>query len=147
MSKAIPFDSLVVGEELGTWSVDVTEEAVRAYCDDWDDHNPLYLRGTEDGGPPVAPPAFMAGLTGFRLLRLKYDSSSTLGAKTQHENIRPIHVGDTLRTVGRLADKYLKRGLEYVIIESISYNNAGEVVRTSRDHIVLGLDRVEETRP
>lgn len=143
MSKAIPFDSIVLGEELGPWSVEVTAEAVRAYCEDWDDHNPLYLEGTADGGPPIAPPAFMAGLACFRLLRNKYDASATAGAKTEHRNIRPIRVGDTLRTEGRIVEKYVKRGLEYVVVESTAYDGAGQVVRTSRDHILLSLERAE----
>jgi N-terminal half of MaoC dehydratase len=142
MSKAIPFDQIVVGEELGPWSIEITEAAIEDYCADWDDHNPLYLVGTADGGPPIAPPAFMAGLTGFRLLGCKYDARSTIGAKTEHQNLRPIRVGETLRTEGRIVEKYVKRGLEYVIIESTSYDDAGRPVRNSRDHILLSLERV-----
>ena len=147
MSRAIPFETIVIGEELGPWSVDITPDAVQRYCDDWDDHNPLYLVGTADGGPAVAPPAFMAGLTGFRLLARKYTATSTIGAKTEHRNLRPIRVGETMRTEGRIVEKYVKRGLEYVVIESESYNAAGEMVRTSRDHILLGLERVPERQP
>jgi hypothetical protein len=144
MSKAIPFESIVVGEELGPWLIEINEEAVRDYCDDWDDHNPLYLKGTADGGPPVAPPAFMAGLTGFRLLGRKYNAAATIGAKTEHENLRPIRVGETLRTEGRIVEKYVKRGLEYVVIESTSFDEVGQPIRNSRDHILLSLERVAD---
>jgi acyl dehydratase len=144
MSSAIPFESIVVGEELGPWSITITEQVVREYCEDWDDHNPLYLKGTADGGPPVAPPAFMEGLTGFRLLGRKYDAAATIGAKTEHQNLRPIRVGETLRTEGRIVEKYVKRGLEYVVIESTSFDEADRAIRTSRDHILLSLERVQE---
>jgi hypothetical protein len=33
------------------------------------------------------------------------------------------------------------------VIESESYNEAGEMVRTSRDHILLSLERVAEQQP
>lgn len=143
MTRAIPFEHIVVGEELGPWNITITEEVVRDYCDDWDDHNPLYIRGTADGGPPIAPPAFMAGLTGFRLMGGKYNAAATIGAQTEHQNLRAIRVGETMRTEGRIVEKYIKRGLEYVIIESTSYDEAGTPIRHSRDHILLGLERTD----
>jgi 3-hydroxybutyryl-CoA dehydratase len=144
MSKEIPFDSIVIGEELGPWSVEITEAVVRDYCSDWDDPNPIYLKGTADGGPPVTPPAFMAGLACFRLLGRKYNASATIGAKTEQENLRPIRIGHTLRTEGRIVEKYIKRGREYVVIESTSYDDDGQPVRNSRDHILLSVERVAE---
>lgn len=144
MSATLPFDSIVIGEELGPWSVEITVAVVRDYCSDWDDPNTLYLKGTADGGPPIAPPAFMAGLACFRLLARKYNASGTIGAKTEHENLRPIRVGETLRTEGRIVEKYIKRGLEYVVVESTAYNDAGQPVRNSRDHILLSVERVPE---
>jgi hypothetical protein len=141
MTTNIPFDDIVIGEELGPWLITITQEVVAQYCDDWDDHNPLYLQGTSDGGPPVAPPALMAGLASFRLLGRKYNSRATVGARTEHENLKPIRVGETMRTEGRIVEKYIKRGLEYVIVEYTAYNEAGEPIRNSRDHILLGLER------
>ena len=141
MSTNIPFDEIVVGEELGPWLIDLTEDVVRQYCEDWDDPNALYLTGTADGGPPVAPPAFMAGLASFRLLAKKYNSRATVGAQTEHQNLKPIRVGETMRSEGRIVEKYIKRGLEYVIVEYTAYNEAGEAIRNSRDHILLSLER------
>jgi predicted thioesterase len=83
----------------------------------------------------------MAGLTGFRLLGSKYDASATIGVKTEHENLAPIPVGQTMRTKGIVADKYVKRGLEYVVIASTSYDEAGNAFRRSTDHILLSLKR------
>src|SRR5690349_9242111 len=109
MSKAMPFDKIAIGEELGPWEIMVSQEAVQRYCDDWDDHNPLYLRGTSSRGP-IMPPAFMAGLACFRLLGLKYDARTTVGTRTEHENLRPMAVGQKLTTFGRVTEKYIKRG-------------------------------------
>ena len=142
MSKNIPFDQIKVGEQLGPWFIEVTEQAVRDYCDDWDDHNPLYLKGTADGGLPVAPPAFMAGLASFRLLGRKYNAQATIGTKTEHQNLRPVLVGETLRFEGSIVEKYIKRGLEYVVIDYTAFDAAGNATRRSRDHILLSLERV-----
>ena len=142
MSQAIPFENIILGEELGPWDIVVTEEVVSDYCRDWDDHNPLYSTPPPDGGAPYAPPAFMAGLTCFRLLGSRYNAAATVGAQTEHENIRPLRVGQTLSTRSRIVEKYVKRRLEYVVIESTSSNDAGEPVRRSRDHILLSLERV-----
>ena len=141
MSANMPFDQIVVGEELGPWMIEITPEVVRQYCEDWDDPNPMYQQGTSDGGGPGAPPAFMAGLASFRLLGSKYKAQSTVGARSEHENLKPIRVGETMRTEGRIVDKYIKRGLEYVIVEYTAFNEAGEPIRHSRDDILLGLER------
>lgn len=144
MSKAIPFESLVVGAELGPVEHDVSGPTVADYSRDWEDPNPIYVDGSPDFDEPIAPPAFMAGLTGFRLLGTKYDTSATIGAQTEHENLGPLKVGQKMTTVGRIADKYIKRGLEYVVIESTSYDGAGKAFRRSRDHLLLSLERIPD---
>jgi hypothetical protein len=143
MSTAIPFDSLVIGTELGPVTTHVTAKAVKAYCEDWDDPNPLYLERSSLGGP-IAPPAFMAGLACFRLLGTRFDARATIGVKTAHENLAPLPVGQTMTTRGVIADKYVKRGLEYVVIESTSYDEQGRTFRRSVDHILLSLERVAD---
>lgn len=140
VSKAVTFEEIEVGQELGPVETLASERAVRRYCEDWDDRNPLYLEDSPFGGP-VVPPAFMAGLTGFQLLATRYDARATIGAKTEHQNIHPAAVGKRLITRGRIADKYLKRGLEYVVIESSTVDEDGVEIRRSRDHILLGIER------
>jgi hypothetical protein len=75
------------------------------------------------------------------LLGSRCDARATIGAKTEHENINPWRVGKKLITRGRIADKYIKRGLEYVVIESVSVDEDGLEIRRSRDHILLGIER------
>ena len=67
MARNIPYESIVVGTELGPVETDITPQAMAAYQHDWDDPNPWYSEGSPFGAP-IAPPAFMAGLTGFQLL-------------------------------------------------------------------------------
>lgn len=142
MSTLISFDAITIGTELGPVETVVSSQQVQEYCQDWDDPNPWYLSDSPFGGP-VAPPAFLAGLTSFQLLGGRYDARSTIGVQTSHRNLRPIPVGETLVTRGRIADKYIKRGLEYVVVSSTTYTSDGTPCRESTDHILLSLERVQ----
>jgi len=143
VSKAIPFDSVIVGETLGPIEYIVDEDAVKQYCDDWKDHNPIYLEDSPFGGP-VIPPAYRAGLDSFRLLGSKYDAHATVGVTTEHEFINPARVGKRLITTGKITDKYIKRGIEYVVIEYRAVDEDGVEVRRSVDHIALSVERVTD---
>jgi hypothetical protein len=143
MSSDIPFDSIAVREPLGPVENSASENAVRRYCDDWDDHDPMYLERSIWGGP-VVPPAFQAGLTGFRLLSTRYNTRATIGAKSEHRSIRPARVGARLITAGTITEKYVRRGLEYVVVESTTHDDEGQAIRWSRDHILLSLERRQD---
>jgi hypothetical protein len=140
MSTDIPFDDIVLHQALGPIEVRASENAVRRYCEDWQDPNPMYLEASPWGGP-VVPPAYFAGLTGFQLLATRYNARATIGAKTEHRSIRPARVGSRLITRGSVVEKYLRRGLEYVVVESETHDDDGLAIRWSRDHILLGLER------
>lgn len=146
MSSLIPFDQIVVGDELGPIEAVISERAVENYCNDWDDPNPWYLdsAGGSPFGTRIVPPAFLAGLTGFQLLATKFNTRATIGVRTEHLNLRPLPVGQKMVTKGRIAGKYIKRGLEYVVVESTSYDGNGESFRKSVDHVLLSLEKVAE---
>lgn len=142
MSDLIPFESIQVGEKLGPFEVVVSEEAVRQYCEDWADANPWYSGPSPFGGP-VVPPAYLAGLACFRLLGSKFNARATIGAQTAYRALAPLSVGQRMITRGVIADKYIKRGLEYVVITSTSYAEDGTPVREGTDHILLSIERRE----
>jgi len=144
MSKHIPWDTVIVGDTLGPIEYVVDKEAVEQYCDDWKDPNPIYLEDSPFGGP-VVPPAFRAGLDSFRLLATKFDSHATVGVKTEHQYINPAKIGKRLITTGKIADKYIKRGIEYVVIEYSMVDEDGVEIRRSVDHIALSVERVTDS--
>jgi acyl dehydratase len=140
LSLDIPFDSVVLHEPLGPVEVSVSANAVRRYCEDWDDPNEIYLESSPFGFP-VVPPMFLAGLTGFQLLGSRYNARATVGARSEHRSIQPARVGSRLITAGSIVEKYLRRGLEYVVVESRTRDQDGRDIRWSRDHILLGVER------
>lgn len=143
MSELIPFDSIRVGEELGPVEDLVTEDVVRQYCADWTDDCPWFTGPSPFGGP-VVPPAYLAGLISFRLLATKFNSRATIGAQTSYRSLAPVRVGERITTRGVIADKYVKRRLEYVVITSTSYREDGTAFRAGTDHILLSLQRTTE---
>lgn len=143
MSSDMPFESIELHQPLGPVENDASAHAVQRYCEDWSDPNPLYLERSPFGGP-VVPPAFQAGLTGFRLLSTRYKTRATIGARSEHQSVQPAFVGSRLFTAGSVVDKYVRRGLEYVVVESETHDENRRLIRRSRDVILLSLERREE---
>ena len=142
MSRDIPFDDIddiVVGETLGPLETVVDGKVIEKYCDEFRDYNPLYLEDSPFGGP-VVPPAFMEVFTGPKLLGTKYRAQSPVPTKSVYEFINPARVGKRLITTGKIVDKYVKRGLEYVVIEAMMVDEDGVEIRRNIHHIVLSLE-------
>lgn len=146
MSKDIPFENITIGETLGPIEYAVEKKDVERYCDDWKDPNPMYLKSSPFGAP-VVPPAFRAGLDSFRLLGSKYDAHATLGVTTEHEFINPARIGKRLIVTGKITDKYIKRGIEYVVIAYTTVDEDGVKIRESVDHVALGVERRADDQP
>lgn len=142
MSARMDFDAVVVGEELGPVTYRTDAATAADYARDWDDSNPLYVEGSALGSP-LLPPAHMAGLACFALIARRYDASGTLNAESEHENLKAVPVGETLTVRGRITEKFVRRGLEYIVVQSEMYDAVGDLVRRSLDHLVLSLDRRE----
>jgi hypothetical protein len=109
------------------------------YCEEYEDPNPMYLSGSPFGAP-VIPPAYWATYWDLRLLATKYDTHATVPYKTEQEFINPAKVGKRLIANGNIIDKYVKRGLEYVVIQSTLIDEDGVLIRRMLDHVMLGLE-------
>jgi len=148
MSKDIPFDDIAIAQELGPTEIPVNEKIVRDYCDEFKDHNPIYLSRSPFGGP-VVPPLFQATLHDLGLLRTKWDPHATVPSKTEHELINPARIGKGLSATGKIIDKYIKRGREYVVVQSVIVDEDGLEIRRCLDHVLLSLGRTSraDTKP
>lgn len=143
MSKDIPFDSVIVGEKLGPIEYPIKSGHIKQYTEDWEDPNPAYLESSSFGGP-IVPPAYRAGLDSFTLLGSKYNARATVGVTTEHKFVNPLKPDQTVSVTGILVDKYIKRGIEYVVIEYEMKDESGTLIRESADRIALSVERVNE---
>ncbi len=139
-SKDIPFDDIIIGQQLGPAEIPVNEETVSDYFAEFKDDNPIYLNDSPFGGP-VVPPLFQATLHDLRLLGTKWDTHATVPSKTQHELLNPAIVGEGLSATGTIIDKYIKRGREYVVVQSLIVDENGLEIRRCLDHVLLSLER------
>ena len=144
MLSPIVYDEIRVGEVFGPVEFLADEKLVKEYCDDYEDHNPIYLEESPFGGP-VVPPALRASLQGQRTLATRYDMHATVPTKSTHEYIHPAKVGKRLITTGRLTAKYVKRGREYVVIESSTVDEDSVHIRQSMEHIALRMEKRAST--
>jgi acyl dehydratase len=140
MSKDIPFDQLNIGDKFGPRPFDTSEKAVERFCNEMGDQNPLWLKASPWGGP-VTPPLLSATLIGLGMIGSKYDSHATVPVKLIQKNIKPIFVGAKINQSGILIDKYIKKGLEYAVIESVLADENGNEYRKVVDHFLLSLER------
>jgi len=61
------------------------------------------------------------------------------------ESIEPVFVGDTIRVSGRIADRYWKRGREYLLYEIEVHHADGRLLIRYRDRTLLRYRKKEET--
>lgn len=116
------------------------KKLVKEYCEDHDDYNPIYLTDSPFGGP-VVPTSYKASLQCQWAMGTKYDMHATIPARSEQEYLNPAQVGSTLKTTARLNAKYLKRGLEYIVLESQTVDQNGVSIRHGLEHFLLGLKK------
>ncbi len=121
------YDEVAIGHDLGTLEIVLDEKAVgdRVNLVGWQDSRPV-----ERG---VAPP----GITISQHSRMKFDALPlmrvSIWAKSEHEFLNPIKIGDKVTIRGRVVDKYAKRGRNYLVTELETCNEAGEDLMRSRE--------------
>jgi len=142
MSRDIPFDQLKIGDKFGPRMFDTSEKAVEHFCNEMDDQNPFWIKASPWGGP-VVPPLLSATLIGLGMIGSKYDAHATVPTKLIQKNINPIFVGTKIHQSGVLIDKYMKKGLEYAVIESVLADDHDHHYRRVADHFLLSLERYD----
>ena len=137
MSKDIPWGELKIGEKFGPLELPYIE---RYFTCEMDQLGPIHTKESPWGGP-VYPAMYMATLLGLRLIGSKYDSHATVPARLSQKNINPADLDKRLFLSGVLIDKYIRRGLEYAVIESLMTDEDGLEIRRTTDHFLLSLEK------
>lgn len=120
------FHDLPVGADLGSVEYELTPEMA-------DRH----LRATHQAGyPPVggarlAPVSILAS-DGIRLVEASVDISESVHAGQGIEIFAAPIVGSRIRVRGRVADKFVKGGRQFVVIDTVSEDDQGRLLARGR---------------
>jgi hypothetical protein len=137
MSKDIPWDELKIGDKFGPIELPYVE---RYFTCEMDELDPIHTQSSPWGGP-VYPAMYMATLLGLRLLRTRFDTHATVPARLSQKNLNPAGVDKNIFLSGTLIDKYIKRGLEYAVVESLMTDEDGLEIKQTTEHFLLSLER------
>lgn len=140
------YDALEVGQELPPMEVRITPEVQGRYLLATEDTHPWYWKGSPFGGPLALPVILEDAVLGLlrRHFRLPLGH---IHARQETEFLRPVPLGCTVRLVGRVAEKYEKRGRRYVVVEVTALDEGGQPLLRMRLHDMIEDDRIRATNP
>lgn len=137
--KTFDYEHLEVGEDLGTTTIEITDELVREYTALIETDHEWYLKGSPFGGR-IAPPTIFDNET-LRVIDTVYARFGSIHAKQAWEFRKPVTVGSQIRVNVRIADKFVKRDKGWFVMELTAKDEAGEVVCTGRHTSAVSLVR------
>ena len=124
------FEAIPIGMELGTFEMTLDEETVKSRTElvQWQ------AKGPAEKG--FAPP----GITISHHARMKFealpDMKVSIWAKSEQEFLKPMKLGSKVFISGKVVDKYVKRGRNYMVTDLETVDEAGEVLLRSRETAV-----------
>jgi acyl dehydratase len=131
MTKKSNFDAIPIGLEMGPLEIMLDEEFIRARINivQWEE-DILIVQGK------IVPP----GLTISQHAGMKFKAvpelQASIWAKSEHEFLKPMRVGDKITIRGRIVDKYVKRERNYIVAEYETLDESGDVLMKSRETAV-----------
>lgn len=141
MSNPLRYDDLEIGwlfpAEPSRFAV--TDAVVDKFCAATEDHPGLYDT-PPDGGARRAPP-MIAAVYLIEVLKARGGPPGGVHAKQQLSFHKVVHVGDELLTQGRVTAKYVKKERRYVVAETETRNQRGEVVASGVITSIWGTEQ------
>ena len=126
--KEFSYETIEVGEELGTKEMYITEDLIKKYTHAIEGNHPWYMKNSPFGGL-IAPPTIFDQET-LRLLDSKYARFGSIHSKQAWEFKNPIKPGKKYIITVRVVDKYIKRERGYLVMELVAVGEDGiEVCR------------------
>jgi acyl dehydratase len=131
------WESIEVGEEFGPLETAISDHDVKSYAYAVDDFHPWYLQDSPFGGR-VAPATLLA-VALLNLLHLTYDSRAVRGlhAREEVELFGPVGLGQPVTLQARIADKFVKRGEQYIVVTARASANDGKTLIRTRQTAIL----------
>jgi len=121
------YEAIPVGMDLGTLEMTLDEETVKKRIElvQWQ------AKGLAEKG--FTPP----GVTISHHARMKFEALPemrvSIWAKSEHEFLKPMKLGSKIFISGKVVDKYIKRGRNYLVTDLETVDEAGEVLLRSRE--------------
>ena len=133
--QILKYDEIQIGEELET-QYELTPDLVKEYAQGIDDYNSWFLQDCPTLGGAVAHPTLIA-YQNLQLLKTKYSLAGCVDVRHDIQFLHPARLGQTIRVKGRLADKYIKREREYLVVEHITLDEEGWELCRDRQTLLL----------
>ena len=124
MTRPFDFDALAVGERLPSQTYELTEAKLAAF--------------REATADPAAAMVTIAAKEYAYTLWAAYDEVLSVNAKHEAWYSRVPVPGDIITASATLADRYVRRGRRYVVIETRSTNQAGDEICRNRVTLLIG---------
>ncbi len=131
MSEKSSWEALPIGLQMGPLEIVLDNKTVKERADlvQWENREPLDILGFAPPGITIANHALMK-FTAWPDLR------ASIWAKSEHEFLRPMKVGNRIYIRGKIVDKYVKRNRNYVVADYETVDEDGEVLMRSRETAV-----------
>lgn len=133
------WDDIRVGTETGAIDMVVTDDMVDEYLAAVE-LDEAALAPAADGEGRIAPPDMVPKLT-MRTLFIDYTFANigpSVRAKQAYRFLKPVRVGTRVRAVGRISDKYERRGKRFVAFQATYVDADGTpLIQDDRAIIVL----------
>lgn len=126
----ISYDVLEIGQAFRSDDKLIRPEDVETYAYAVDDHDPWFFEPGPFGGP-IAHPTILANQA-LLLRHNHYVVPAGLHARMIYEFIAPIPLGTRARTLGKLAEKYVRRDKPYMVTEYETSTEAGDMLVSGR---------------
>jgi acyl dehydratase len=139
--QPLVFKDMPVGEEYEDEYV-LTPEMAQDYAEGVEDLNPWYLERSPFGGPVANPILIVAQHA--RLFKTKYSTAGNVHTRHETQVLNPARIGKKIKIYGKLLDKYIKRGREYLVMECRSVDEDGVEICRDRRTIITRYARHPE---
>jgi hypothetical protein len=128
MNEKAGFPAISIGLDLGTTEMTLDKKSIN----EWAGLVQWQARELADKLNVVPP-----GMSIEKHPRMEFaafpDLRAGIWAKSEHEFLKPIKVGSKVFIHGKIIDKFVKRGRNYVVAEYETRDEAGEVLMRSRE--------------
>lgn len=97
-----------------------------------------FLEDADTGKLLIEPGIYVRNY--IRLLRAHFTVQGAIHARTQVDLQRPAPAGEVLTVSGCVVEKYVRRERPYVVVESTTRDDSGQVLCHERNTVLLTLE-------